>query len=75
VDAYAPTKIRKTSDLGQFFTIYAPPINYYYTPSRDVHSPLVHSSFATDPRQVRGKKLPLFLLFNLSCTLVYDTDS
>jgi hypothetical protein len=75
VDAYAPTKIHKTSDFGQFFTIHAPPTSYYYTPSRDVHSPLIYSSFATDPRQVRGKKLSLFLLLNLSCTLVYDTGS
>jgi hypothetical protein len=47
VDAYAPTRNRKTSDLGQLFTIYAPSTSYYYAPSRDVHSSLIHSSFAT----------------------------
>jgi hypothetical protein len=47
VDAYAPTRNRKTSDLGQLFTIYAPSTSYYYAPSKDVHSPLIHSSFAT----------------------------
>jgi hypothetical protein len=28
--AHEPTKIRKSSGLDQIFTIYAPPINYYY---------------------------------------------
>lgn len=35
--AYAPTEICKISDLERIFTIYAPLINRYYTPSKHLH--------------------------------------
>jgi hypothetical protein len=45
VNGHAPTKILKTSDLDQIFTIYAPSMSYYYTPSSHLHPALVRFSF------------------------------
>jgi hypothetical protein len=41
-------KIYKSSELDQIFTIYAPPTNYYYVSSSQVHPPLIYSNFVTD---------------------------